>query len=86
MPDAMGAAGKQVGVVWSRLIACIHTIEVERPDGSPKVDFAVLLLLRSEEPGRYAYMGANKAGLLHAWFAKHSSLHTSRHSPLSEPL
>ena len=49
MPDAMGAAGKQVGVERSRLIACIHTVEVERPDGSPKVDFAMLLLLRSEE-------------------------------------
>ena len=43
MPDAMGAAGKQVGVERSRLIACIHTVEVERPDGSPKVDFAMLL-------------------------------------------
>ena len=36
----------------------IHTVEVERPDGSPKVDFAMLLLLRSEELGRTAYMGA----------------------------
>ena len=36
---------------------CIHTVEVERPDGSPKVNFAVLLLLRSEELGRAAYMG-----------------------------
>ena len=58
MSDAMGAAGKQEGVVQSRLIACIHTVEVERPDGSPKVDFAMLLLLRSEELGRSAYMGA----------------------------
>ena len=57
MPDAMGAAGKQEGVVQSRLIACIHTVEVERPDGSLKVNFAVLLLPRSEELGRTAYMG-----------------------------
>ena len=34
------------------------SLEVERPDGSPKVDFAMLLLLRSEELGRSAYMGA----------------------------
>ena len=37
-----------------------HTVEeVERSDGSPKVNFAVLLLLRSEELGRTAYMGVH---------------------------
>ena len=28
IPDAVGAAGKPVGVLLSRLIACIHTVEV----------------------------------------------------------
>ena len=74
MPDAMGAAGKQVGVERSRLIACIHTVEVERPDGSPKVDFAMLLLLRSEELVRSAHMGAQPT---------HRSVQDS-HSPRSE--
>ena len=41
-----------------RVSRYIHTVEVERPDGSPKVNFAVLLLLRSEELGRTAHMGA----------------------------
>ena len=36
-----------------------HPVEVERSDGSPKVNFAVLLLLRSEELGRTAYMGVH---------------------------
>ena len=36
-----------------------HHRSSERSDGSPKVNFAVLLLLRSEELGRAAYMGVH---------------------------
>jgi hypothetical protein len=32
-------------------IACIHTVEVDPPDGSPKDDFRMVLVLRSEELG-----------------------------------
>ena len=54
----MGAAGKPVGDKWLRLSACIHAVEIDPPEGSPKVDFRMVLILRSEELGRTAYMGA----------------------------
>ena len=61
MADAVVAAGKPVEVVCSRLIACIHTVEVRSKstpsEGSAKVDFRMVLLLRSEELARTAYMG-----------------------------
>ena len=57
MPDAVGAAGKPARLVWSRLIACIHAVEIDPPEGSRKVDFRMVLVLRSEELGRTAYMG-----------------------------
>ena len=60
MLDAVGAAAKPVIVVRSRLIACIprhrSQAEIDPPEGSPKVDFRVVLVLRSEELGRTAYM------------------------------
>ena len=44
---------------YDHVLSCASTtVEVERPDGSPKVDFAMLLLLRSEELGSTAHMGA----------------------------
>ena len=66
IPDAVGAAGKPVGVVLSRLIACICAVEVrskstltnlDPPERSPKVDSRMVLVLRSEELARTAYMG-----------------------------
>ena len=40
----------------------VHThrrsqVEIDSPEGSPKVDFRMLLVLRSEELARTAYMG-----------------------------
>ena len=32
-------------------------IEIDPPEGSPKVDLRMVLVLRSEELGRTAYMG-----------------------------
>ena len=32
-------------------------VEIDPPEGSPKVDFRMVLVLRSEELGRTAYMG-----------------------------
>ena len=61
MPDDVRSAGKRVEVVCSRLIACIHAIgsqvEIDPTEGSPKVDFRMVLVLRSEELARTAYMG-----------------------------
>ena len=58
MPDAVGAAGKPMVVYYDHELSLAYTPpnEVDPPDGSPKVDFAMLLLLRSEELGRTAYM------------------------------
>ena len=56
MPDAVGAAGKPMEDVCSRLIARVNTVEVDRPERSPKADFTTVLVLRSEELGRTAYM------------------------------
>ena len=41
---------------------CVHTrrrnqVEIDPPEGSPKVDFRMVLVLRSEELARNAYMG-----------------------------
>ena len=40
----------------------VHTrrrsqVEIDPPEGSPKVDFRMVLVLRSKELGRTAYMG-----------------------------
>ena len=40
----------------------VHThrrnqVEIDPPEGSPKVDFTMVLVLRSKELGRTAYMG-----------------------------
>ena len=40
----------------------VHTrrrsqVEIDPPEGSPKVDFRIMLVLRSEELTRTAYMG-----------------------------
>ena len=40
----------------------VHTrrrsqVEIDPPEGSPKVNFKMVLILRSEELGRTAYMG-----------------------------
>ena len=56
MPDAVEAAEKPMEVVRSRLIACIHAVEFDRPRESPKADFMMVLVLRSEELGGTAYM------------------------------
>ena len=32
-------------------------VEIDPPEGSPKVDFTMVLVLRSEELARIAYMG-----------------------------
>ena len=32
-------------------------VEIDSPEGSPKVDFRMLLVLRSEELAKTAYMG-----------------------------
>jgi hypothetical protein len=57
----VGAVGKAGG---SRMITSylVHThrrslVEVDPPEGSPKVDFRMVLVLRSEELVRTAYMG-----------------------------
>ena len=63
MHDAVEATGKPVGVVRSRLIACIQVrclraqVEVDSPEGSPKVGFRMVLVLRIEELAKIAYMG-----------------------------
>ena len=61
MPDAVGAAGTAGG---SGMITSyrVHThrrsqVEIDPPEGSPKVDFRMVLVLRSEELARAAYMG-----------------------------
>ena len=42
---------------------CVHThrrslVEIDSPEGSPKVDFTMVLVLRSEELDRSGCMGA----------------------------
>ena len=77
MPDAVGAAGKPVGVVLSSLSACIHAVEVQveihPPKGSRKVDFRMVMVLRSEELARTAHMEVQPT---------HGTVHDS-HSPRS---
>ena len=60
---AVGAAGKPVEVVYVHVLLCAYTrrrrsqVEIDPPEGSPKVDFRMVLVLRSEELARTAYMG-----------------------------
>ena len=62
MSDAVGAAAKPVIVVQPYLYSA-HSdagrsqVEIDPAKGSPKVDFRMVLVLRSEELGRTAYMG-----------------------------
>ena len=49
----------------------VHTrrrsqVEIDPPEGSPKVDFRIMLVLRSEELTRTAYMGVQGGG---EWFS-----------------
>ena len=37
-------------------IHCRSQVEIDPPEGSPKVDFTMALVLRSKELGRTAYM------------------------------
>ena len=58
MPDAIEAAGKPYDYVVSRA----HTPSksgrnIDPPEGSPTVNFRMVMVLRSEELDKTAYMG-----------------------------